>query len=186
MTASTRFRLTGRTRKTFLVLHIITAAAWFGIDLALGILIVTAMLTSDPQTAGMALQVVDLFAIWPMFVASLLCLGTGVVLGLGSKYGLIRYKWVTVKLGINVAMSVLIFFSLRPGVGAAATIGERLMAGDLSAQVPEGLIYPVVVAPTLLLIAYFLSTFKPWGRTPAGRERPAEPRAPRTRTPVGV
>jgi hypothetical protein len=180
------FRLSGRTRKTFLVLHIIAAAAWFGIDLALGILLVTAMSTTDPQTAGLAVQAVDLFAIWPMFAASLLTLGTGVVLGIGSKYGLLRYWWVAVKFGVNVAMSTLIFFSLRPGVDAAASVGERLLAGDPTAQVPPDLIYPVIVAPTLLLVAYVLSTFKPWGRTRRSKPAAALPAKPRTRTPIGV
>ncbi|MHA6780169.1 hypothetical protein ACVGOW_04090 [Pseudonocardia saturnea] len=142
----------------------------------------------DPATAGIALQAVDLFAIWPMFVASLVCLGSGVLLGVGSRYGLVRYWWVAVKFAINVLMSILIFFALRPGVGEAAGVGERLLAGDPTAVVPDGLIYPVVVAPTLLLIAYVLSTVKPWGRT----RRPTPPaaaipaRAERARAPIGA
>lgn len=161
-------RLTGRTRKSVLVLHIVSAAAWFGIDLAMGIVLVTAMVTDDPQVAGTALQAADLFAIWPIFTASLLSLGTGVLLGIGGKYGLLRYKWVVVKLGINLAMSTLIYFSLRPGVESAATLGQRLLDGE-SVDLPVDMLYPVIVAPTLLLIAFLLSTFKPWGRTPRGR-----------------
>ncbi|MGH3950526.1 MAG: hypothetical protein ACRDSE_15625 [Pseudonocardiaceae bacterium] len=185
-------RLSGRTRKAVLVVHIISAAAWFGIDLALGILIVTAMLTDDPQTAGMAVQAVDIFAIWPMFGASVICLGAGVVLGIGSKYGLIRYWWVAVKFGINVAMSTLIVVALRPGVGEAADIGRRLIAGDPTAQVPSDLIFPVIVAPTLLLVAYLLSVFKPWGQTRGRKPKTTDvtakpPRAERAaRTPIGV
>jgi hypothetical protein len=158
-------RLAGRTRKTFLLLHVVSGAAWFGIDLALGILVVTALVVDDPRTAGMALQAVELFAIWPMFGASLLCLAAGVVLGLGSKYGLLRYWWVATKLALNLLMSTLIVVSLRPGVGEAASIGERLMAGDMTVSVPGDLLFPVVVAPSMLLTAYLLSIFKPWGRT---------------------
>lgn len=167
-------RLSGRSRKTLLAAHILSSAAWFGIDLALGILVVTAMLTDVPQTAGMALQAIEIFAIWPMFGASIVCLATGAVLGLGSKYGLVRYWWVAVKLGVNVLMSTLIVFALRPGVGAAADVGARLLAGDRAAAVPSDLLYPVVVAPTLLLIAYLLSVFKPWGRI----RRPVRQRQP--------
>lgn len=167
-TTTQRFRLTGRTRKAVLVLHIVAAAAWFGIDLALGVLLVTAMSTSDPQVAGVAVQAVDMFAIWPMFAASLLSLGTGVVLSLGSKYGLVRYWWVAAKLAINVLMSTLIVFALRPGVDEAATLGERLLAGDPTAQIPDDLIFPVIVAPTLLIVAYVLSVAKPRKRTPIG------------------
>jgi hypothetical protein len=157
------FRLSGRARKSVLVTHILSAALWFGVDIALGILVVTAMLTDEVRTAGVALQAVEVFAVWPMFGASLVCLATGTVLGLGSKYGLLRYWWVAVKFGINVVMSTLIVTALRTGIGDAATIGERLMAGDPAAAVPADLIFPVVVAPTLLIAAYVLSTFKPWG-----------------------
>jgi hypothetical protein len=168
-------RLGGRTRKTFLVLHIVSGAAWFGIDLVLGILVVTALVTTSARTAGVAVQAVELFAIWPMFAASLLCLATGVVLGLGSKYGLVRFWWVAAKLGMNVLMSTLIVAALRPGIGEASDIGERLMAGDTTTSVPSGLLFPVVVAPSMLLIAYLLSVFKPWGRI---RRRPRAPATP--------
>lgn len=163
MTTTIR-RLSGRTRRIFLAAHILSSAAWFGIDLALGILVLTAMRTDVPETAGMALQAIEIFAIWPMFVASIVCLITGAVLGLGSKYGLVRYWWVAVKLGVNVLMSTLIVVALRPGVSEAAHIGARLVAGDRTAAVPSDLLYPVFVAPTLLLLAYLLSVFKPWGR----------------------
>lgn len=157
-------RLSGRTRKAVLVVHIVSAAAWFGIDLALGILVVISLVAAEPQTAGLAIQAVDLFAVWPMFGASVVCLLSGVVLGVGSKYGLVRYWWVAVKLGVNVLMSLLIVGALRPGIGEAAGLGARLTAGDPTAAVPADLLYPVVVAPSLLLFAYLLSVFKPWGR----------------------
>lgn len=102
--------------KAFLVVRIVSNARWFGVDIALGILVVTAIPTDDPQTAGMGVQAVDVFAVWPMFGASIVCLAAGVVLGVGSRYGLLRYRWVAVavKLGINVAMSTLIVIALRP------------------------------------------------------------------------
>lgn len=156
-------RLGGRARKTVLVTHIVSAAVWFGVDVALGILVVIS-LTADSYTAGLAIQAVDLFAVWPMFGASLVCLASGVVLGVGGKYGLVRYWWVVVKLAFNVIMSVLIVSSLRSDIGSAAGIGERLMAGDPTAAVPVEVLYPVIVAPSMLITAYLLSVFKPWGR----------------------
>lgn len=161
---TTTRKLGGRARKAVLLAHVLSAAAWFGIDLALGILVVVALSTPDPATAGVAIQAVDMFAIWPMFGASVVCLVSGTVLGLTSKYGLVRYRWVTTKLVLNVGMSFLIAFLLRPGMAEAARIGERMVAGDPTAVLPPNLLGPVVVAPTLLLLAYFLSVFKPWGR----------------------
>ncbi|WP_439659124.1 hypothetical protein ACSHWB_43220 [Lentzea sp. HUAS TT2] len=179
--ATTR-KLSGRARKAVLLVHVLSAAAWLGIDLALGILVVIALSTEDTGTAGVAIQAVDLFAIWPMFGASVVCMISGVVLGLGSKYGLVRYWWVAIKLFLNVGMSLLIAFALRPGVAEAARIGKQMLAGDPAAVIPSGILHPVVVAPTLLLFAYVLSVFKPWGRI----RKPAEPVERQRRDLVGA
>jgi len=164
MLEKTSRRVSARTRKQVLLLHIVASAVWFGVDVAMGALIVTAMVTGDPATAGIALRAAGLFALWPMFGASLVCLATGVVLGLGSKYGLLRYWWVAVKLAANIVMSVLLVTSLRTGLDEAAGVGERLLVGDPAASVPAGLLGPVVVAPTLLVISFVLSVFKPRAR----------------------
>lgn len=193
-TNATTRRLSGTARKRFLVVHIVSAGLWFGVDIALGILVLTALLTDDPHTAGTALQAVRMFAIWPMFVASLATLASGVVLALGSRHGLLKYWWVAAKLAINVLMSALIVVALRPGVDEAAVIGRRLVAGDAGVDAPTGLLFPVFVAPTLLLIAYLLSVFMPQVRirrrnrppasTDVGAEPPREVRAARSR--IGV
>ena len=173
---TTTRKLSGRARKAVLLVHVLSAAAWLGIDLALGILVVVALSTTDVNTAAISVQAIDVFAIWPMLGASVVCLISGVVLGVTSKYGLVKYWWVALKLFMNVGMSLLIAFSLRPGVAEAARIGERMAAGDPTAVLSPELMYPVVVAPTLLLFAYILSVFKPWGRIrksaqPVKRER---------------
>ena len=173
---TTTRKLSGRARKAVLLVHVLSAAAWLGIDLALGICAVVAVNTSDVNTAGVAIQAIDVFAIWPMFAASVVCMISGVVLGVGSKYGLVKYWWVAIKLFMNIGMSLLIAFSLRPGVAEAAQVGRRMLEGDPTAVIPSGIMHPVVVAPTLLLFAYILSVFKPWGRVrkspqPVKRER---------------
>jgi hypothetical protein len=157
-------RLRGRTRKSVLLAHILSAAAWLGIDLALGVLVFTAVLTNDPQVAGASLQMLATVAVWPMLTAGLLCLVSGTILGLGSKYGLFRYWWVVTKLAINALFLTLIVFALRPGLVEAAETGRQLAAGRSAAEVPADLLAPALVAPTLLLIAYLLSVFKPWSR----------------------
>jgi hypothetical protein len=143
-----------RARKWYLVAHIVSAGAWIGIDAVLGILVCTALISDDATVVTTSLQALPLFAVWPMLTASVLTLATGVVLGLGTRHGLVRYWWVAVKLTVNVLMALLILFALRPGIDEAAAL-----TGD-----PEGLLYPVVVAPALLLFAGVLSVFKPWGR----------------------
>lgn len=165
-------KLSGRGRKGVLVVHIGSAGAWIGIDIVLAVLIFTAMLTDEAEVAATSLRALELFAVWPMLASSLVCLTSGVVLGLGSKYGLVRYWWVAAKLVINVGMSALIVFALRPGLGEAAVYGEQLAAGNTAAGMPSSLLFPPIVSPTLLLIALVLSVLKPRARIPT-RSSPA-------------
>ncbi|MFI5611912.1 hypothetical protein [Amycolatopsis sp. NPDC051903] len=167
-----RWHPTARTRKWSLFAHIVFSSAWFGMDLALGVLVCTALITDSTAVASTALQALRLFAVWPMLSAALLTLVTGVVLGLGSKYGVVRYWWVTAKLAATVLMVVLIYFSLRLGLDEAAVYGREIAAGTASATRASGLLPPVVVAPSLLLFSFVLSVFKPWGRV----RRPAAER----------
>jgi hypothetical protein len=159
-----RRRLAARARKWWLVAHIVAAGAWIGIDAVLGVLVCTALISADPTVIGTSLQALELFAVWPMLIAAVLTLATGVVLGLGTKYGLVRYWWVATKLAVNVLMVLLVVFALRPGLYEAAEYGRQLVAGGTPEGDPSGLLYPVVVAPSLLLFASVLSVFKPWGR----------------------
>lgn len=51
-----RLRLTPRARKVVLITHIASAGSWLGLDLALGILVLTAF-TADAQPAAVAASV---------------------------------------------------------------------------------------------------------------------------------
>ena len=99
-----------------------------------------------------------------MFIAAMLSLITGVPLGLGSKYGLLRYWWVAIKLVLNVMLATLIVTALRGEVASAAKLGGQLALGaDLEWDFTN-LLYPPIVSPSALTIAFLLAVFKPWGR----------------------
>jgi hypothetical protein len=91
------------------------------------------------------------------------CLASGVVLGLGTKWGLIRYWWVAVKLALNVLLVALVPVALRPEVIEKAEQGRRFVAGEAASLAVGDLIFPPIVSPTLLLVAFVLAVFKPWG-----------------------
>ncbi|MFU8853057.1 hypothetical protein ACNAW0_19020 [Micromonospora sp. SL1-18] len=88
---SRRFRLGNRTRKTVLVVHIASAGSWLGIDVVMGLLVVTSVFTDDTGTRALCYQALGLFTVWPLFTVGILCLASGVVLGLSTRYGLVRY-----------------------------------------------------------------------------------------------
>ena len=157
-------RLGRRARRAVLTVHILGAGAWIGIDVVLGVLVFTAMLTSSPATEALCYRALELFAVWPLLAAGLVTLASGIVLGLGTSYGLVRYWWVAVKLVLNVTLVVLVAVALRPGLADAATYGELLAAGGSGRSDVGGLVFPPVVSGAALVIATVLSVFKPWGR----------------------
>jgi hypothetical protein len=157
------WRLSGRSRKAVLVLHIASAGAWLGLDVAMAVLIATAATTTDPSTKQAVFPALELVAIWPMLAAGLTCLLTGLVLGLGSKYGLVRYWWVAVKLALNLVLSVLVLIALAPGLRADADQVSRLSPPDVLAFPVGDLAFPPIVSPSALILATVLSVFKPWG-----------------------
>ena len=123
-----------------------------------------AMGSGDKERAALSYQALELFAIWPMFTVGAVCLVTGLLLGLGTKFGLVRYWWVATKLVLNLLLSTLVLVALRPGVHETADLARRLAAGEI-ASIPVGdMIFPPIVSPLALMVAVTLSVYKPWGR----------------------
>lgn len=159
-----RWRLGARTRKSILLVHIASAGTWLGIDLVMAILVVTALRTDDPGTKALAFQALELVAVGPLLVTGLVSLVSGVLLGLGSRYGLVRYWWVAVKLVLNLVLTGLVLVALAPQVAAHAEQARRFLAGEPATLAVGDLIFPPIVSPTALLVAFVLAVFKPWGR----------------------
>ena len=169
------WRLGARTRKVVLVVHIVSAAVWIGIDVVMGVVIFTALLADD-NTKALCYRALKLFAVWPLLTTGLVCLASGVVLGHGTKWGLVRYWWVAIKLVLNIVLTALVLVALRPGVTEAAEQGQRFMAGEAASLAVGDLIYPPIVSPSDLLIAVVLAVFKPWGQIRKGRTPQGDPR----------
>ena len=167
--ATVRWRLGARTRKSVLVLHIASAGAWLGVDVVMGVLIFTALAREDPATRALSYRALELVAVGPLLACGLVSLLTGVVLGLGSRWGLVRYWWVATKLVLNLLLTGLVLVALGPEVAAHADQARQFEAG-LPALLDVGqLIFPPIVSPAALLVAIVLAVFKPWGRVRQGR-----------------
>jgi uncharacterized membrane protein len=158
------WRLGNRLRKTVLLLHIVAGGTWFGLDVAMAVLVFTAIGTDSAAVRAYTLQSLKLITVWPMFSAAMLSLITGILLGLGSKYGLLRYWWVAIKLGLNLILTALVVTALRSEVANAASLGAQLAGGADVDWNFTNMIYPPIVSPTALTIAFLLAVFKPWGR----------------------
>ena len=77
---------------------------------------------------------------------------------------------MAIKLVLNVVLVALVPVLLRPQVIEMAEQGRRFMAGEAASLAVGDLIFPPIVSPSALLVAFVLAVFKPWGRI---RKRPA-------------
>ena len=164
-----RWRLRAAARKGVLLVHIASAGAWLGVDVVMGVLVATALVSDDGRTKALAFRALELVAVGPLLALGLLCLLSGIVLGLSSRYGLLRYWWVAAKLGLNLVLTALVLVALAPEVSAHADQARQFDAG-LPVPLEVGqLVFPPLVSPAALLVAMALAIFKPWGRIRSGR-----------------
>lgn len=164
------FTLTRPARKATLTAHIISSGAWIGIDVIFAVLVVGAAASDDPDVKGVAYRTIAQFLVAPMLVMALISLATGVLLGLGTKFGLLKYWWVAVKLVINVVLIVLVLAALRPSLDEVREHGEALLAGRPSDTNTGDLVFPPLVSLAALSVATTVSVFKPWGRLLAQKD----------------
>lgn len=157
-----RFRLRGRAHKLALTAHILTSVGWFGIAVAVAVGAITAASTSDPSLSRALYRAVEITP-WLSIPVGLTAVATGVVLSLGTRFGLIRHWWVVAKIAISLAVIV------TDAVVVAQLAHDAVLSGGATDTVYHGTIAHVVV----LTIATVLSVFKPRGRTPWGRRREA-------------
>lgn len=156
-----------------LVAHIALAVGWLGVDLALFALAVVGSTTGDPETLRacyVAMRVLGKVVIIPI---SLLAILSGLLLALGSRWGLLRYYWVMAKLGVAVLAALLSIFALRGRIAEAVDAVTGVPAGSLTSDtvgsVGTTLIIAPAVAATLYVINIVLSIVKPWSRTARAR-----------------
>jgi hypothetical protein len=158
------FVLGRRWRRTLLILHIIAGGAWIGIDVMVAVLVWAGRFGAGTDVRALAYRALAAFVVWPMLVSALFCLVTGVLLGLGTKWGLLRYRWVAVKLVLNLVLCALIVVALAPGMDEVAGYGRGLAAGAEPPEAVSTLFFPPAVSLTMLSIATVLGVVKPWGR----------------------
>jgi len=163
------WRLSPRQRKLTLLVHIVSGIGWMGADIVFFLLLVTGLTTDDGAVAASCYIALGVFVPVAVPVFSLGMLVSGVLLGWGTKWGVLRYWWVAIKLAFGVILTVLVLVLLVPEINDLARPDATASADavrDVLGPAPTQLLFPAVVSFTMLAIASGLSLFKPWGRTP--------------------
>jgi hypothetical protein len=165
--------MTSSLRKLALTVHLVVSLGWIGavvVYLALG---VSAMTSQDAQTvraAWIAMEVTGWFVIIPLAVAALL---TGLVMALGTPWGLFRHFWVLITLVLTILATVVLLLHL-PTVtslaGQARSVDEAQLGGLGGDLLHPGLGLVVLVVITAL------NVYKPRGLTRYGWRKRQERR----------
>ncbi|MEU1345692.1 DUF2269 domain-containing protein [Streptomyces sp. NPDC005776] len=148
-----------RLRRSLLVTHVSVSVSWLGLTVCLLTLGITAFATGDPVTAQAATRAMKIFGDWLVVPVALAALLSGLILSLGTPWGLARHRWVWTKFWLTLVTTGLSVFSLRPGIDGAAERGTA----DIDLVVA-----PSVAGATYLFITA-ISVLKPWGPTRRGR-----------------
>jgi hypothetical protein len=164
--------LTRRTRRAVLVLHVAVSVGWLGLTAALLALGIAGATSRDPGTAAAAYRAMRILADWLIVPVSLLSLVSGLVLALGTHWGLVRHRWVHTKFWLTLVATAASILALRTIIGQAA---DAAVAG---LPVPAGgrdLVIAPSVALTLYVFITAISVTKPWGRTRRARRALTHP-----------
>ena len=117
-------RLRPGVRRAVLTVHIASSVALLGSTAAIVAIHIRAATTSDPGLAAAAYELLGIFPTLFGIPLSLISLASGVTLGLGSKWGVLRYRWVTAKLVLLLSVIVVGAVVLGPQTAAMADDGS--------------------------------------------------------------
>ncbi|GAA4018357.1 hypothetical protein GCM10022247_47340 [Allokutzneria multivorans] len=166
-----------RARKLALLVHVLFGVAWIGFEVMVLILAITGVTTENPRVLHAAYVVLGEFgpALYAPF--SFGTLVSGIVLSVGTHWGLVKHYWVVAKLAISVA-------TLLGGnlviAGLMRDAGERVLGADIDTldasavgSIQNSLLMNAIVVITLLVFATVLSYYKPWGKLRRAQAAPS-------------
>ena len=168
-------RLSPSQYKLLLTAHVVVSVGWLGVVLAKIVLKVFAMTTGDAAIAeALYFAAGRLNLAFPPLALS--TIATGVVLSLGTKWGLVQHYWVATKIVLTVGViATAVQLGTRIPQPTGRAVEESTILGLASS--PMVLLLSLSIAHLIMLLAAtVLSTYKPWGKTWFGRRRAVQPR----------
>jgi uncharacterized membrane protein len=152
-------RLSRDARKLVLSIHVTASVALLGTTAATLVLALRAATTDDVALADTTYRLMQTLSLALNIPLSVIALVSGIVIGLGTKWGVLRYGWVTIKLALLLV--VIAVGALVVGGGVEEAVGA---SGDVAASVRWRIVGGGAVALSALAGATVLSVYKPGGR----------------------
>jgi hypothetical protein len=162
-------------RKLALAIHLTTSVGWIGAVAGYLALDVTVTTSGDPSVVRAAWVAMGLIAsrvIVPLAIASLL---TGLVMALGTKWGLFRHWWVLISFLLTVGATGVLLSETRVIAASASVAADPTSTTDQLLALPSTLPHSVG-GLVVLLAVQVLNIYKPQGLTPYGWRKLQEER----------
>jgi hypothetical protein len=167
--------MTPALRRFTFTTHITSSIGWVGAVLAFLVLAIIGFTSDDPlkvRGAYLLMAPAAWFVLVPLAHASLL---SGIVLSLGTTWGLFRYYWVVLKLGITAFATVILLIYMGTFRQMAGVAADPVV--DLEVVRNASPIVHAIVALVLLVSATVLGVYKPFGTTAYGARKLQEQRS---------
>ena len=164
------WRLSPGQRKLVVAVHIGVSVGLLGLSTALFALATAAALTSDFATTQAAYRAMGIFTRGVVQPVAVLTLVSGVVLSLGTKWGLFQHTWIVAKIGLSVATILNGMLNLGPAVQEAIALTTNASAATRPDLGSAALVAIAVPGANVLMLgaATAISVYKPWGRLGRG------------------
>jgi hypothetical protein len=160
-------------RKFALTVHITSSVGWIGAVIAYLVLDLTVVTSQDAQTVRTAYVAMDLIvskAVVPLALAALL---TGLVISLGTRWGLLRHYWVLFSLLLTILAVVVLLIETQTISRLADIATNPATSNDDLRELPGTLVHSVG-GTVILLVIQALNIYKPRGLTPYGWRKQRE------------
>jgi hypothetical protein len=170
--------MTPRVRKLALAAHLTVSVGWIGSAAAYLALAITAVASQDPplvRGAYLAMELTGWYVIVPSALGSLL---TGLVMALGTRWGLLRHYWVLLSLVLTLFATIVLLLHMRD-VSSMADMARQVDDGSLD-ELGGDLVHPTVGLVVLLAIQA-LNVYKPRGMTRYGQRKHNQQQSPQSR-----
>ena len=165
-------------RKFTLTAHLAFSVGWIGAIAAYLPLDIAAATSQDPQTvraAWMAMGLIARYVIVPLAIASLL---TGLIISLGTRWGLFRHWWVLISLVLTVVATLVLLSEVGLISRVAEVAADPATSGDDLRALGNTLVHSIG-GLLVLLVVHVLNVYKPEGVTPYGWRKQQEQRSKR-------
>lgn len=151
-------------RKFTLAVHLTVSIGWLGAVAGYMALDVAAAASDDGQilrAAYLGMELIALRVIVPLAIASLV---TGIVISLGTKWGLFRHYWVIVSLVLTIIATGVLLIETRTIRSYARIARDSAASAEQLGALGSTLVHSIG-GTIVLLVILVLNIYKPQGIT---------------------